>query len=68
LHPFSQVALYAPDPITSTVEYGTTSGSLTIQEYDTAAPRIKGTFSFEGENIDGETIQVTEGSFDLMYQ
>jgi uncharacterized protein DUF6252 len=62
------VGFYTPDPLGSTDQYVATSGTLTIQEHDTAARRIKGTFSFEGDNTNGETIQVTEGSFDLGYQ
>ena len=62
------VGLYAPDPLTSSEEFGATSGTLTIQEHNAASKRLRGTFSFEGTNIDGETIQVTEGFFDLGYQ
>lgn len=47
--------------------YGATTGSLTIEEHDPAAKRIRGTFNYEGINGNGEAVQVTEGFFDLVY-
>lgn len=61
------VGTYSPGALTSTVIYGSTSGSLTITENDTSDKRIKGTFNFTGEGDAGATIQVTEGLFDVGY-
>lgn len=61
-------ATYSPAALTSTVIYGSTSGSMTISEWNTTDKRISGTFNFEGVNGDMETIQVTEGFFDIGYQ
>jgi uncharacterized protein DUF6252 len=66
--PDDVTAEYSPGALTSTTLYGATSGSLTIQEHDTASKRIKGTFNFEGDDGNGGKIQVTEGFFDLGYQ
>jgi Family of unknown function (DUF6252) len=60
-------ATYAPSSLSLPVLYVGTSGTLTISEHDTIEKRIKGTFSFEGDDGAGGTISVTEGLFDLRY-
>lgn len=60
-------AFYAPAALNSTEQFAAVSGSLTIEEHDLGFNTIKGTFNFTGRNADGETIEVTEGFFDLTY-
>lgn len=58
----------AIDPMT--LAYVGTSGTLTIEEHDTTAKRIKGTFSFVGEQAQNQSItnSFTNGKFDVKYQ
>ena len=61
-------ATYSPSVVTSTDIYAAISGSLTIQSHDTTARQVSGIFNFEGINANNDTVQVTEGFFDLGYQ
>jgi hypothetical protein len=44
------------------------SGTLTITNFDSSNFIISGTFSFKGKEINtGETVEITEGRFDMQY-
>ena len=45
-------------------------GSLVITEHNTSTKTVKGTFSFDGQNISGTgtPVKLTEGSFSVKYQ
>ena len=53
-----------------TYSYGSTSGTLTILEHDTAAKRIRGNFDFKAEEPTDSTVSanLTEGYFSVKYQ
>lgn len=57
----------AIDPMT--LSYVGTSGTLTIEEHDASAKRIKGTFSFVGEQAQNQSIttSITNGKFEVKY-
>ena len=59
---------YVPSALSSTEQFGAYTGSLTIEKHDAAKKRISGVFEFDGINADNETIQITDGFFDLVYQ
>jgi hypothetical protein len=61
-------AFYTPAVSNSTNQYAAKSGSLTIEEHDIGYNTIKCTFNFTGINASGETIEVTDGSFELEYE
>jgi len=69
IQPGTQViAQYSEGPLTSQTIYAGVSGSLTIEEHNTSEKRIKGTFSFEGDDSTGNMVSITDGIFDLKYQ
>ncbi len=43
------------------------SGSLFIKKHDQIAHILSGTFSFKGTNSTGQTVDITEGLFDIRY-
>lgn len=47
--------------------YKSINGKLTLKKYDKTMQIISGTFSFEIEDINGNTIKITDGRFDLKY-
>jgi Family of unknown function (DUF6252) len=61
-------AFYSPVASNPTNQYVAKSGSLTIEEHDVGYNTIKCTFNFTGINASGETIEVTDGSFELKYE
>jgi hypothetical protein len=50
-----------------TENWAAVSGSVSIDEKDEANLRVKGTFSFELEDADGNTLSITDGYFDIAY-
>lgn len=48
--------------------FGDVSGNLNILEYDTVANTIRGSFEFVGEDINGITVNVTDGKFSMHYE
>lgn len=60
-------AAYYPGGVGSNT-FGDISGELIISDYDTVANTIKGSFNFVGEDINGVTVNVTDGKLFMKYQ
>lgn len=52
---------------TSNNVYAASSGELIITSHDLSLKKLKGTFNFKGQNLQGNTVDVTNGSFSVSY-
>jgi hypothetical protein len=66
-YPYAMYSSHITYPTTYSATDSSSHGQLTITRLDTVKNTVSGTFAFTGRALDGATIEVTEGRFDVQF-